>query len=339
MEGDLVITREAPMGEICMLPDLQCCLGQRMVLLRPDPSKIDGKFLLYAFQSRYVQGQIAKSEGTGTTVSNLRIPHLCEIEIPTPTLDIQRRVAEIIGSYDDLIENNRRRFQLLEQSARLLFKEWFVHLRFPGHEHVKVIDGVPEGWERRPLSACSKFLSGGTPSKKREEFWAGDIPWVSSGELTQMRIHRTKLNLTEEGVSTGSRLVPAETILAVVRGMSLAKEFRLGITARPVSFNQDIKAIAALPEVDPLSLYHALDAQRDTIRDKAGDASHGTKKLDTPVLSEVPILLPSPAIQTLFREYVAPLHTQWDVLDQQSVQLERGRDLLLPRLMNGEVAV
>ena len=107
-------------------------------------------------------------------------------------------------------------------------------------------------WPLRPLGDCAKFLSGGTPSKARDEFWDGDIPWISSGEMTQTRIHDTPLRITADAAEDGSRLVPANTVLAVVRGMSLAKEFRVAITKREVAFNQDLKAFACKPDVDPL---------------------------------------------------------------------------------------
>ena len=121
--------------------------------------------------------------------------------------------------------------------------------------------------------------------------------------------------------------------------MSLAKEFRIGITARPVAFNQDIKALTSKPDVDPLYLFHAIDAQRNGIRDRAGDSSHGTKKLDTPVLAGIPILVPRATVQTVFRQIVGTLHAQWDVLDIENMRLRAARDLLLPRLMNGEMPV
>ena len=95
------------------------------------------------------------------------------------------------------------------------------------------------GWVPRRLHQCAKFLSGGTPSKARSEFWDGEIPWVSSGEMVQTRIYDTELHLSEAGAREGSRLVPPNTVLAVVRGMSLAKEFRVAITRREVAFNQD----------------------------------------------------------------------------------------------------
>lgn len=264
---------------------------------------------------------------------------LHELRVRVPDLLIQEKIALILSGYDDLIENNRRRMVLLEETARQIYREWFVRLRFPGYEHARITNGLPVGWERRNLGSCSQFLSGGTPSKARNDFWNGGIPWVSSGELTSMRISDTTLRITPEAAAAGSRIVPPGTILAVVRGMSLAKEFRLGIAAKSVSFNQDLKAIVANADVDSLFLFHSLESQRDQIRDKAGEASHGTKKLDTPVLAGVDIILPPERFQRLFSENVAPLHAQWDLLDRQSKMLRAARNLLLPRLMSGEIAV
>ena len=228
---------------------------------------------------------------------------------------------------------------LLEGAARLLYREWFIRLRFPGHEHVSIRAGIPVGWDRRPLNRCAKFLSGGTPSKARSDYWEGDIPWVSSGELTSLRLHRTALNITAEGAEAGSRLVPTGTMLAVVRGMSLAKEFRIGLTTREMAFNQDLKAIVNGPDVDGLVLFYALDAQREQIRDKASDSSHGTKKLDSAVLEQLTILVPPKPLQRHFRDDVSTMHAQWDCLDEQNYRLRAAREILLPRLMSGEISV
>lgn len=167
-------------------------------------------------------------------------------------------------------------------------------------------------WPRRPLGRCAKFLSGGTPSKARSEFWEGDIPWVSSGEMAQTRIHDTHLRITREAAEEGSRLVPEGTVLAVVRGMSLAKEFRVAITQREVAFNQDLKSFECRPDVDSAFLFYALYAKRQHIRDLATEASHGTKKLDTDVLAAVEIPVPSLDTQ---RRAVAVLSAYDDLIE------------------------
>ncbi len=161
------------------------------------------------------------------------------------------------------------------------------------------------GWERKTLSRCAKFLSGGTPSKNRSEFWEGEIPWVSSGEMTEARIHDTQLHITEDAAADGSRIVPANTVLAVVRGMSLAKEFRVSITKREMAFNQDLKAFACEPDIESEFLFYALFARREHIRELATEASHGTKKLETEVLANFPILVPGPDVQRRVVEVIS----------------------------------
>lgn len=124
---DLVFTREAPMGEVCMIPHgLKCCMGQRMVLIRTKRDLLSPHYLLYLIQSPFLQHQISWNEGTGTTVSNIRIPNIKAFEIPLPPLAEQKAIAHILGSLDDKIELNRRMNATLEGMAQALFKSWFV---------------------------------------------------------------------------------------------------------------------------------------------------------------------------------------------------------------------
>jgi type I restriction enzyme S subunit len=144
-QGDIVITREAPMGDVCQIPPgLICCLGQRQVLLRPNPAKVHGRFLLYALQSPYVQDQIGWNEGTGSTVSNLRIPVLEALKIPTPSLLAQNEVAETLGAIDDRIKLLGDTNATLEAIAQALFKSWFVDF---DPVLAKVNGRVPEGMD------------------------------------------------------------------------------------------------------------------------------------------------------------------------------------------------
>ncbi|WP_380783479.1 restriction endonuclease subunit S [Sphingomonas sp. R86520] len=147
-------------------------------------------------------------------------------------------------------------------------------------------------WRPRTLEDCAKFKSGGTPSKGNSAYWGGDIPWVGSGEMSQSFIYDTQLRLTAEGAENGTRAIPENTVLVVVRGMSLAKEFRIAITRRPMTFNQDVKALQCAEDIDPQFLFYALKARKDYIRDLATEASHGTKKLETSTLNAVKILVP-----------------------------------------------
>src|SRR5690554_5721130 len=136
--GDIVFTREAPMGEVCMIPEgLQCCLGQRQVLLRPKKS-VNGEYLFWALQSPFVQHQISWNEGTGSTVSNVRIPVLKALKIPRNG-SAEAAIAKILSDIASKIENNRQTNQTLEQIAQAIFKSWFVDFE-PTHAKIAALE-------------------------------------------------------------------------------------------------------------------------------------------------------------------------------------------------------
>lgn len=159
-KGDVILTREAPLGEVGLIKEPNnYFLGQRLVLLRADPKKADNRFLLYALQF-HDNKQAIISKGVGSTVLHLRVPECEKIEIYAPELPQQKKIADILSAYDDLIENNQKQIKLLEEAAQRLYKEWFVDLRFPGWENTKIVDGVPEGWERLPLPQIADIQYG-----------------------------------------------------------------------------------------------------------------------------------------------------------------------------------
>jgi type I restriction enzyme S subunit len=182
--GDLIITREAPMGEVCIIPEgLECCLGQRMVLLKPNKKNITGKYLLYALQSEFVQIQILKSDKTGSIVSNLRIPALEELNIPVFDFISENKIGSLLNDIDSKIELNNRINAELEAMAKTLYDYWFVQFDFPdkNDKPYKTSGGnmvwneelkreIPEGWEvkflrneieiQRGISYTSKEING-----------------------------------------------------------------------------------------------------------------------------------------------------------------------------------
>ena len=162
-----------------------------------------------------------KTASKGTSYPAVDSDTILRGEIPDFGLEQQQHIASILSAYDDLIENNQRRIQLLEQSAQLLYKEWFVHLRFPGHEHVTITDGVPEGWERKTIADVCETVGGGTPSTKVSEYWGGDVTWVVPTDVTKndcLILLDSERKITEKGLRESSaKLVPANTILMTSR--------------------------------------------------------------------------------------------------------------------------
>lgn len=174
-------------------------------------------------------------------------------------------------------------------------------------------------WAEHPLRELVRFRSGGTPSKAEARYWNGDIPWLSSKDLVTPRIRDAELKVTTEGVENGTRLMPENTVMFVVRGMSLASEFRVSITKRPCAFNQDLKAVECGPSILPDFLYYSLFAQRDHIRGQAGEASHGTKKLESRVVESIRVRLPSLVVQ---RKVVAIASAYDDLIENNRRRIE-----------------
>ena len=198
-EGDLIFTREAPMGEICMVPaGLRCCLGQRQVLLRPQ-NNVDGRYLHYAMQSRFVRHQIFWSEGTGSTVSNVRLPDLKALKIPRNRKH-EKSISKTLGALDDKIENNRRMNETLEEMARAIFKSWFVDFdpvhakaagKTPAHMDTKTAalfpssfgdDGLPVGWKYKKLEDISDLSWGDLNTTKKSYVEKGFDAYSASGK-------------------------------------------------------------------------------------------------------------------------------------------------------------
>ncbi len=186
---------------------------------------------------------------------------------------------------DELVEINERRIELLEDVARSLYRQWFARLRFPGHEPESIVDSaygpIPAGWEIGDLGSAAKWFSGGTPSTAREDFWGGEIPWISSGSLTSMLLDDSERRITHAGANAGTRMVGRDAVLCVVRGMSLVKEFRVGIAERPVAFGQDVKALVAREGIEPLYLAFTMFERQGEIQGMTELAGHGTGKLST----------------------------------------------------------
>lgn len=160
-DNDLIFAREAPAGNVAIIKNgAKFCLGQRTVLIRPNCQYVYPDFLVYFLLAPQQQYGLLGT-ANGATVAHVNLPTIRDLEIILPALHIQRRIADILSAYDDLIENNRKQIKLLEEAAQRLYKEWFVDLRFPGHEHTRIVDGVPEGWEYIPLGKIVSYEIGG----------------------------------------------------------------------------------------------------------------------------------------------------------------------------------
>jgi type I restriction enzyme S subunit len=298
-----------------------------MCLVRPDTEKVYPRFLLYYFLSSKWRAVIESNIIVGATVERIPIAKFPDFEVTLPPLDTQCRIADILSAYDDLIENNRRRIALLEQSARHLYKEWFVSLRFPGHEHVKVKDGVPQGWEKKRLADWAVLVMGQSPASEHYNTDGDGLPFHQGVTNFGERFVEHKIYCKVEG-----RIGEAGDILCSVR----APVGRLNITLDRIVLGRGLSAIRSINGYQSFLFYQLKNHffKEDMIGGGAIFASVTKKDMENQLL-----LCPPNHLIEDFEQNSKPIDEQLKTLHLQNQKLQQARDLLLPRLMNGEIPV
>ena len=276
-----------------------------------------------------------RSVARGAAQQNINISNVKLLNVPHPAMRKQEEIADILSAYDDLIENNRRRIALLEKAARLLYREWFVHFRFPGHEHVKITDG-PEGWERLPASKAFEV----NPKTPRND--NGVITCVSMAALSEtgMVVGRTGLESREK--STGVRFRNGDTLFArITPCLENGKTGFVQLLA-PDEVACGSTEFIVLRGRHVSNCFVYLTARQPDFRENAIKSmigSSGRQRVQRSCFDRYRVSVPPILIAKLFDEAIEPMFEQISRLDQQNEKLAQARDLLLPRLMNGEIAV
>lgn len=316
--------------------DLPCLLVQRVCRLRGKPSMALTRFI------RYVLAAPAFSEHIHRVTTGANIPHIsgkdiAAYEFHLPGIDEQAGVVECLSAYDDLIAVNQRRIALLEDAARRLYREWFVHLRFPGHELVQLKDGLPAGWQRLTMGDVCQSIGGGTPSTSRPEYWGGEVIWVTPTDVTRndcLVLLDSEKKITDAGLSNSSaKLLPPETILMTSR----ASIGFFALIDRPACTNQGF--ISVLPnEADSRMylLFNLLSRVEEMVNLSTGATF---KELSKKTFRSLPVIWPTAAVLARFEEQCYPLIQQTRNLKTQNTLLSGARDLVLPKLMSGKLDV
>lgn len=271
----------------------------------------------------------------GAAIQNINTDIVRNTEIQLPDLATQRAMTAVLSAYDDLIATNQRRIALLEDAARRLYREWFVHLRFPGHESVPVQDGVPEGWLQGSAHDFISILSGGTPKTGIEHYWGGDIPFFTPKDSPDaFYVLGTEKTLTESGLaSCNSRLFAKNTTFITARG-TVGK---VTLAQKPMAMNQSCYALVPKQHYDNLFLFAAIKDAVEHFKQVAVGGVFDAIVVDT--FKVIPFVLPDAAVTRAFGNAVRPLFQQVETLLLQNTQLTQARDLLLPKLMSGQLDV
>ena len=304
-----------------------------------DTNRLDKNYLYHLFNWGHVRDQL-KGSATGSTVRHTAPDRIYAVSVPIPPLPTQQRIASILSAYDDLIENNTRRIAILEEMARRLYEKWFVHFRFPGHEEVEFEEtergAVPAGWAWVDLSEMYRTSAGGTPSRKRPEFFEGEVRWVKSKELRDAPIFDTEERITEAGLrGSSAKLFPRNSVLIAMYGATIGQ---LGVLQADASTNQAICAL--LPSEGPHAwcyAYLSLLARRSELIDlRAGAAQQNVSQA---IIKQFPLLRADAPTHQAFEQAVEPTLNLAFILHKKNANLRAQRDLLLPKLVSGEIDV
>jgi len=337
--GTLCITIAANIADTAIL-DIDACFPDSVIGFIPDKSKADARFIKYLFdallQKRYQRFT------QGAAQDNLSQAKLLSLKFPVPDLTAQQMIADRLSAYDDLIENNRRRIQLLEQAARLLYREWFVHLRFPGHEHVKIKDGVPEGWKKMPLGEVLLELeSGGRPKGGAVDDGIPSIGAENVIGIGRYDFSKEKFVPEEFFVAMRKGVIQDRDVVVYKDGANIGRSsfFGDGFPHEKCCVNEHVFILRAIPEVGQNLLYFWVE--RDETRQRIVNLNANTAQpgVSQSKLKTLPFVVPKSWIAQLFNEAVEPIVRQIFLLAKTNKALVTARDLLLPRLMNGQIAV
>ena len=332
---DLVNTAPILGGAFIIPEDDRYLHNQRLgLVIIKDKTRIHKKFLYYLLNTNTYRGQVRGSASAIVRHTSPDRIKRCEVRIPDSTKE-QDRIASILSAYDDLIENNRRRIQLLEQAVRLLYKEWFVYFRFPGHEHVTITDGVPEEWEKTTIGSVSSFISRGITPKYNEE-----APGIVLNQKC-IRNQRVDMGLARRQSKevTPNKLVRHGDVLINSTGQ--------GTLGRVAQFfgsiencTVDSHVTIARPYEDlAVQLYGHHIASMEYFLATMGRGATNQTELSKDTVSKMPFFRPPHMLAEQFEAFTKKTSGQVQNLMQQNTMLAKARDLLLPRLINGEVVV
>ena len=301
----------------------------------------DPRFFAYLFRSPIIR-QVLSAQGNGANISNLNQDILTRLRVALPPLRAQQSIAAILSAYDDLIENNTRRIAILEEMARRIYEEWFVRFRFPGHKGMRMVESelglVPEGWAIESVEDVTETLGGGTPSKTESDYWdGGDINWYSPTDLTGAKtvfMEGSASKITALGLAKSSaKLFPANSVMMTSR----ATLGVIAVNTTPACTNQGFIVCVPSDRMPLWLLFHWLKANESEFEGLATGATF--KEITKGVFRKINVAVPTGQTAAAFERVVAPMMDLVLRLERKNRNLRTTRDLLLPKLISGELDV
>ncbi|MFZ4440347.1 MAG: restriction endonuclease subunit S [Syntrophales bacterium] len=331
--GTLCITIAANIGDTAIL-SFEACFPDSIIGFIADPQKSDARYIKYLFDA--VLQKSFKSFTQGSAQDNLSQEKLLSLKLPVAE-DVQDQtlIADNLSAYDNLIDINRRRIQLLEESARLLYREWFVYFRFPGHEKVKIVDGIPNGWERKPISMLTSFLGRGV-APHYDEYAGGLVinqKCIRGGRLDVSLSRRQSREFKQD-----RQIQPGDVLINSTGEGTLGRVAQVITPIANCTADTHVTIARPITEIGVHYFGQSLIAWEPRLS-TMGRGSTNQTELSRGQIGEIDILVPSHLLVQQFEEYSGPIFLQVSTLLEQNQKLKIARDLLLPRLMSGAIEV
>jgi type I restriction enzyme S subunit len=358
--GDVVLTREAPIGEVGRVTDAAgVFLGQRLMQYRSNPKLLDSRFLLYSFLSPDLQNQFGSHEGSGSVVSHIRVGDCFKFKLRLPDLGAQREIAETLGAIDDRIDLLRETNATLEGIAQALFKSWFVDFDpvrakmegrapegideaiaglFPDAFEESGLGLAPRGWQVMPIGDAVEAVGGATPDTKNPEFWApANHCWTTPKDLSGIDapiLLKTERKLSDAGLAKiGSGLLPIGTLVLSSR----APIGYLALAQVPLAINQGYIAMLPGGLLPPLYLLFWCRQNMDGIKGRANGSTF--MEISKKAFRPIPALVPPVKVINAFMDVASVLFGRLVENEKQAQNLATTRDTLLPRLISGQLRI
>lgn len=309
--------------------------NQRIGLISIKSDIASKGFIYWLLRTPWYQRRIANTS-TGVNVKHTSPKKIYAYNAQLPSLEQQEEIANVLSTYDKLIENNNRRIEVLEQTAEEIYKEWFVRMRFPGYENTKFDKGIPEGWEVKRVEALGEVVTGKTPSTKVTEYYGEEVMFVKTPDMHgNIFTSQTESNLSEAGSnSQDNKLLPQNSIMVSCIGTGGV----VSINMFPAHTNQQINSIILEDTNIREWAFLTLKSMKQTI-ELFGATGATMTNLSKGKFEGLKLLYPSDVLLNKFNNITKPMFEELKSIILTNENLKKQRDLLLPRLMNGSIKV
>ena len=338
-QGDTIVARIEP----CLQngKGFQCSYKQgfgstEFLVFRPvNINDLDCDFLYYYMGQQSIREAMAKTMVGASGRQRVNNKVFNDLQINLPPLSTQHRIANILSRYDSLIENYQKQIKLLEEAARRLYKEWFIDLRFPGHENTKIVDGLPEGWEKKSVGEIGTVITGKTPSTSNKENYGGSIPFITIPDMHTGIYPVSSVFLSEKGAESQSKkYIPQGALIVSCIGTAGL----VCITKERCQTNQQINSLI-LDDKEMLHYMYFVFLSLKEHLNNIGSNGATMTNVNKSKFEGIDIVVPSSCIIRDFSQRTTPYFENILSLQSQIRLLTEARDRLLPKLMSGEITV